>query len=232
MCTIYDEIPSDSMPTEKPTYNLIDEKMVDIHHYFGGEILAEPVYYNNNIKGATDKCLVRLSVAEKLETALKLLPENLTFKVFDAWRPLMVQEELYKEFYNKISMDNPDWDISTIESETIKFVSKPGIDIKNESVHSTGGAIDLTIAYKTSGKSLDMGTAFDDFTDLSFTAAFENSKFEEIKYNRRMLYWTMLKAGFTNLPSEWWHYDYGDRFWSCCKGKPAIYCGIQSENIK
>ena len=72
----------------------------------------------------------------------------------------------------------------------------------------------------------------DDFTDLSFTAAFENSKFEEIKYNRRMFSWTMLKAGFTNLPSEWWHYDYGDRFWSCCKGKPAIYCGIQSENIK
>lgn len=38
--------------------------------------------------------------------------------------------------------------------------------------------------------------------------------FKEIINNRRILYNSMIKAGFTNLPSEIWHYDYGDRFWS------------------
>ena len=231
MSIMYDKIPTASMPSEEFSCNLIDERMVDIYDYFSGEVLTEPIYYNKNIKGATDKCLVRLGVAEKLETALKLLPENLTFKVFDAWRPLCVQEELYNMFYERIFFDNPGWDIDRIEAETNKFVSKPSVDREKPYVHSTGGAIDLTIAYKTSGKSLDMGTRIDDFTDLSSTAAFEDSIFEEIRYNRRMLYWTMLKVGFTNLPSEWWHYDYGDGFWSYYKREPAIYCGIQKEDI-
>ncbi len=36
---------------------------------------------------------------------------------------------------------------------------------------------------------------------------------EQVRENRRLLYYAMIDAGFTNLPSEWWHYDYGDRFW-------------------
>ena len=36
----------------------------------------------------------------------------------------------------------------------------------------------------------------------------------------------MTKAGFTNLPSEWWHYDYGDRFWAYYNKCSAIYEGV------
>ena len=36
----------------------------------------------------------------------------------------------------------------------------------------------------------------------------------------------MIKAGFTNLPSEIWHYDYGNRAWAYYNKKPAIYKGI------
>ena len=35
-----------------------------------------------------------------------------------------------------------------------------------------------------------------------------------VRDNRRLLYNVMTEAGFTNLPSEWWHYDYGDKFWA------------------
>jgi D-alanyl-D-alanine dipeptidase len=31
--------------------------------------------------------------------------------------------------------------------------------------------------------------------------------------NRRLLYWTMREAGFTNYPYEYWHYDYGDQMY-------------------
>ena len=41
-----------------------------------------------------------------------------------------------------------------------------------------------------------------------------------------MLYNAMTNAGFTNLPSEIWHYDYGNRAWAFYNNKPSIYKGI------
>ena len=51
-----------------------------------------------------------------------------------------------------------------------------------------------------------------------------------IKENRRLLYSAMIDTGFTNLPSEWWHYDYGDENWAKAKGLKALYKGIFSQN--
>ena len=70
-----------------------------------------------------------------------------------------------------------------------------------------------------------MGSAFDEFTDRTSTAYYENEKNEVIRDNRRMLFHVMTEAGFTNLPSEWWHFDYGDRFWGFYNNCPAIYRG-------
>jgi len=36
----------------------------------------------------------------------------------------------------------------------------------------------------------------------------------------------MIEVGFSNLPSEWWHYEYGDKNWAYIQGKPAVYDGI------
>ena len=70
-----------------------------------------------------------------------------------------------------------------------------------------------------------MGTGFDAFSKKTNTVYYEGIN-NEIRNNRRLLYYTMIKAGFTNLPSEWWHYDYGDRFWAYYTKKPAIYRGV------
>lgn len=60
-----------------------------------------------------------------------------------------------------------------------------------------------------------MGTLFDDFTNRAWSNHFESYEdCEDVKKNRRILYNVMIMAGFTNLPSEWWHYDYGDKFWA------------------
>ena len=222
------KIPNCPMPAGETLNNFIDEGMVDLSLYFGGEIQTESAYYNNGIAGATKECFVRLTVAKKLEKAIELLPNNFAFKVLDAWRPLCVQEQLYNNYYKEIQIQHKDWYNVKIESEIVKFVSKPNYNMEKPAVHSTGGAIDLTIVHRDSGKMIDMGTLFDDFTHRSHTDFFEKSDNDEVKSNRRLLYWTMLKAGFTNLPSEWWHYDYGDRFWSYYKDKPALYCGIQA----
>ena len=42
----------------------------------------------------------------------------------------------------------------------------------------------------------------------------------------------MIKAGFTNLPSEIWHYDYGNRAWAYYKKSPlsiVVYLNKKDE---
>ena len=92
-------------------------------------------------------------------------------------------------------------------------------------MHNTGGAVDVTLTYK--GISLDFGTEFDEFSQKSKTAYFELYRNNRtIRELRELLYWSMLDAGFTNLPSEWWHYDYGTKFWAYEKNCDALYKGI------
>ena len=72
-----------------------------------------------------------------------------------------------------------------------------------------------------------MGTSFDSFKETAWSSYFEmNNSNIMARENRRILYYAMIEAGFTNLPSEWWHYEYGTKFWSYFKGRPALYKGI------
>ena len=42
----------------------------------------------------------------------------------------------------------------------------------------------------------------------------------------------MLQAGFTNLPTEWWHFDYGNKFWAFYTGNDAIYdCNFELDEL-
>lgn len=225
MTSFYDKkIPDLQMPEIRELCNdFVSEQMVELSEYFNGRVYIENSYFKNGIKGASDICLVRLSVAQKLEQAIELLPDNITFKIYDAWRPFEVQNALYQSYYEIIQSQHNNWSVLELEKEVVKFVSKPVHDAQNPAVHSTGGAIDLTLAYKETGEALDMGTDFDDFTSLSHTVSFEQSDNEDVKRNRRLLYWTMIESGFTNLPSEWWHYDYGDKFWAYYKKSSALF---------
>ncbi len=221
-------IPCCEMPKGETEKAFVDEKMVDLKKYFGNEILVDAAYFNGGITGAVNGCFVRETVAKMLEKAMEQLPEKYIFKVFDGWRPVSVQQQLYDNYYENVRKQHSLWDEEKLEAETVKFVSKPRYDMQSPAVHSTGGAVDLTLALRENEQQLNMGTEFDDFTAFSYTAAFEESGDEQVKSNRRLLYWTMTEAGFTNLPSEWWHYDYGDYFWSCYTKKSILYCGIQA----
>ena len=144
---------------------------------------------------AESKCLMRREVYEKYKVEIIRI-----YNLEDA--PENVQKNMIK-----------------------KFVSEPVKDIKIPPVHTTGGAVDLTIV-DDKGNELDMGGGFDELSDRSKTSYYEGSEETEIINNRRLLYNAMTSAGFTNLPSEWWHYDYGDRFWAYYTKHPAIYEGV------
>lgn len=206
---------------------LSDEPLVDLCHYSSERIICENQYYEKKIAGSINCCLVRKDVADRLKQVLLMLPDGYSLKIFDAWRPYEVQYHLYYDYFGKL-VDSGNYDsytVSELKNLAKEFVSYPQkTDISY--VHSSGGAIDLTIV-DSDGCPLDMGSEFDDFSDKSNTSYFESSRIvNQACVNRRLLYHLMIKNGFTNLPSEWWHFDYGDLFWSYYTGQPVKYQSI------
>lgn len=176
-------------------------------------------------------CFVRKKVYEMLLLAAGMLPSGCQLKILDAWRPFALQQELYTTYSERIVKEFG-LESSNEEEKRIairKFVSEPVKDRDIPPVHTTGGAVDLTIIGRD-GKELEMGTGFDAFTEKTYTSFFEKeaetAENITIRDNRRLLYHIMTEAGFTNLPSEWWHFDYGDRFWAFYNQKPALYRGV------
>lgn len=205
----------------------IDSPLVNIPKDCG--IIIEMQYPRLGMKESIEECLVRKEVLDKLLEAKNNLPESLTFKIWDAYRPLALQKELYYVYKDQI-IDQFNLRLLPIEEqdEVIKnYVSLPNENVELPPLHTTGGSIDLTLVDIKTGKELDMGVGFDEFSDLTNTDAYEQDGMDEIvRNNRKILYYAMTKAGFTNLSSEIWHYDYGNRAWAFYTKKPAIYNGI------
>lgn len=221
------KIPHIDVPPIYREHDFIDEELVEIPKDSG--ILVDMQYPRMGMEKAIDKCLVRKTVLEKLLEAKKNLPEGLTFLIWDAYRPLALQEEIYYKYRANLIET---FDLAKLpeeeQNEIIRqYVSLPKADEEIPPLHATGAAIDLTLARIDDGTCLDMGVGFDDFSNLSETDAFEADGMDEtVRANRRILYYAMVDAGFTNLPSECWHFEYGDRNWGYYKNKPAIYKGI------
>ena len=193
--------------------------------------ICDSQYYKQGVPGSLKDCYAREGVIEKLKIAQSLLPYGLKFKIYDAYRPICVQQRLWNFYRNQIKIKEPNLTEAELDKKTGFFVSKPSFDESNPSLHNTGGAIDLTLI-TDNGYALNMGTLFDDFTERAWTNHFEEyTDCEEVKHNRRILYNAMINAGFTNLPSEWWHYDYGTKFWAYFNNEDALYKGILEHNL-
>jgi D-alanyl-D-alanine dipeptidase len=116
--------------------------------------------------------------------------------VLDAMRPQRVQQQL--------------WD--ALEGTDLQmYLANP----VRGSIHSYGMALDITILDEN-GRELDMGTGFDDMTELSHPKLEEgfllSGRLTEAQVaNRRLLREAMHHAGFVGINTEWWHFDCGDR---------------------
>lgn len=195
-------------------------------------LVLSPQYYQQGIEGSIERMWVRKGVAATLYRAALLLPEGCKFKIWDAWRPLAVQQALFDKWIDSLRKKRPELSEEVLREEAQKYVSLPSADPSKPSPHNTGGAIDLTII-GPDGKELDMGTEFDYFGAEAKITFFEEKLRDsevtlserelQILKNRRLLYSVMTTAGFTNYPEEWWHFDLWNQFWGKIKGKVAIY---------
>lgn len=186
-------------------------------------------YPQMNLITAVKECYVRDKVYEMLLAAQSFLPRGYRLKIWDAWRPFALQRELYEVYAQSIIDKFSLASLSDAEQRRAisQYVSYPQEDRLCPPSHTTGGAVDVTLE-GLDGTELDMGTEFDEFSDKANTAYFENTADSRIRDNRRILYNCMIAAGFENLPSEWWHYSYGDKVWAYYNDTPALYEGIFS----
>lgn len=192
--------------------------------------------YHTKIDGSVPDLLLRAPLAEGLQTVNTVLaPYGLELWVFDAWRPIAVQNYFYDHWMpTHLRRHDPSLEGAALQAEVEKYWARgaPGgmIDPTSPPPHATGAAVDLTLR-RIGGDALFMGSIFDDVTEISNTAHFETASDAmsfsavEARDNRRMLFWVMDAGGFANNPTEWWHFSLGDQMWARITGAEAAYYG-------
>lgn len=143
----------------------------------------------------TNKKVYPLAVcALQRETAIKLCAANLALKekglrlkVWDAYRPLYVQQIF--------------WDLV----KDNRFVADPAT---GGSIHNRGCAVDVTLVDEK-GNELKMPTGFDDFSEKAYGDSADLS--DKVKENLKILRTAMGKAGFFIIDTEWWHFEDEDQ---------------------
>lgn len=190
----------------------------------------QPIYFQLNIAGALPNIYVRQSVAEKLMRVAFRLPENMALLVLDGWRPLAVQRALREQMRQELMAKYPQENAAQITQRLDCFATDPDRATLCPP-HFTGGSVDVTLADTHSGKPLDMGGAFDETGDISYTMALADLPNFQAAHARRMILLNAMSAeGFTNLPTEWWHFDFGNANWAFFGGNAyAIYGATQPE---
>jgi D-alanyl-D-alanine dipeptidase len=184
-------------------------------------LIARPAYHLDGIPNALPRIWVRQNVLDRLREAAGALPGGYRLVVLDGWRPKTVQSALFDGMHAQVVRDNPGLPEEEIERRTLHYAAKPSDDPACPSPHITGGSVDVTLA-DAGGVLLDMGSAFDEASGRSWTQARVAAKPRE---RRQILLAAMQAAGFTNLPSEWWHFDYGNWVWAWYREQQAAIYG-------
>lgn len=196
------------------------------------------MYFEQQFPYSLQSIYLRKNVYERLIEALNLLPQKYSFILYDGYRPLQVQQYLFKLFYEEIKKSHANFSEEELLEETLKFVAFPSIEPFTTSPHITGGAVDLTLG-DIYGNPLDFGSAFDEMSEKSATRYFEQNPHENevALHNRRLLYNAMTAVGFVNYSEEWWHFDYGNVSWArkvnAARAKyGAVEAVIQTHQVK
>lgn len=171
----------------------IDERiLVDLRYASDNNFMGHQLY------DTLRQVFVQREVAERLmkvQDYLDSLRPGYRLLIYDGVRPRQVQAEMWKAL-DSIPLLNRG-----------KFVSNPALG----SVHNFGAAVDLTIVDRK-GKALDMGAEYDDFRKIAFPSMeahfLQTGELSQAQVdNRKLLRQVMRSQLFSNIPSEWWHFN-------------------------
>ena len=165
------------------------KNFVDLKKLIPGLIIEMPYATSNNFTKSIlyyhPVAYMRVAPATALQKVqAELNKQGLGLKVYDAFRPFSVTCRMWRLVKDK------------------RYVANPKVG----SYHNRGLAVDLTIIDLKTGKELDMGTGYDNFTDTAHHSFMQLP--EQALANRRLLKGLMHKYGFRIFPTEWWHYHW------------------------
>ena len=128
--------------------------------------------------------LVRPKTAARLAKAQAFLrARHYGLKIWDAYRPLAAQMELWERTHDGA------------------FVADPLAG--NGSLHTWGVAVDATLVDEK-GREVPMPTAFDEFTSAAKLRYHGDNP--EVKVHLKILQAAMKHGGFYGMRTEWWHF--------------------------
>lgn len=134
-----------------------------------------------------------MKALQKAQSYLKQLRPDLSLKVYDAARPMHIQQRM--------------WDEVKHTSKAI-YVSNPA---HGGGMHNYGMAVDITLC-TLKGDTLDMGTKIDYMgkaAHIDHEVALVSAHIisPEARRNRQLLRKVMRHGGFIPLRTEWWHFN-------------------------
>ncbi len=158
---------------------VVPDAVIDLRYATANNFVGVPLY------PADARCLVHESMAPGLAAAAQSLRARGDRLVFwDCYRPHEVQVRMFD------AVPNPAW------------VAKPGPYARS---HEAGRSVDVTVVDAT-GRLVDMGTDFDDFTARATAYATDGVSAAE-QANRASLRAAMADGGLAVYSGEWWHFD-------------------------
>ncbi|PKN77347.1 MAG: D-alanyl-D-alanine dipeptidase [Deltaproteobacteria bacterium HGW-Deltaproteobacteria-10] len=199
---------------------VIPDIQLDIRYFGTHNFVGEKVNGYN-----AGKCILTKEAAASLAKVQKDLGQfSLAIKIYDCYRPQRAVNHFVKW---ATEIDNTKTRKEFYPTVDKRNLFKDGY-IDSKSGHSRGSTVDLTIVplptprqpdyvpgqklsacYRPAHQrfrdnSIDMGTGFDCFHELSHT---ENKNIGlQQRINRMLLKSLMEKHGFRNYDKEWWHY--------------------------
>ena len=197
----------------------------------------------------SDPFRLRSGVIKRLLMAQQLLQQqqpDLQLAIFDAWRPIAVQRFMVAyaigEECERRGLNQGDpaqaAAVEAVVDDVGRFWAPPSSDPTMPPPHSTGAAVDLTLASCNPDQPLDMGGAIDAIGEISHPdhygdAAKQWPESEQAVWHQRreLLQQVMFAAGFEQHPNEWWHFSHGDQLWAWRSGaERAFYAGAPSSS--
>lgn len=130
----------------------------------------------------------------RAQQALRKLHSELSLKIYDATRPMSVQQKMWN---------------TVAGTKQQNYVSNPR---NGGGMHNYGLAVDITLCKAATGDTLDMGTKVDflgSYAHIDDEAGLVAKHIisKEAKRNRELLRKVMSEAGFKPLRTEWWHFN-------------------------
>lgn len=163
---------------------LIPDAVIDLRYATDRNLTGAPIY-------PVARCLLATAVADRLAKAASLLrDQHLRLVLWDCYRPFSMQQILWDR------VRDPRYAAEPVRADD-------GTPLRG-SVHSRAAAVDVSLA-DADGTILAMPTDHDDFSSRAHRS--HRAKDPDVRARMKALDDAMTDAGFTGLPTEWWHYD-------------------------